>query len=83
MTRFVIWSRVEREGAGSFMAIASAIPSIPDAGRAPEVRTRRCGCLDSAERAAAQLARELFDDIHAHPVRVSTDSPAERASAVY
>jgi hypothetical protein len=83
MTRFVIWSRVEREGAGSFLAIASAIPSIPDLGRAPEVRTRRCSCLDSAERAAAQLARDLFDDIHASPVRVSPDPPAETASAAY
>lgn len=80
MAQFVIWSRVECRGTGSFVAIASAIPCNSEERGAPEERSLECPNRESAETAAARLARALSDDIHARGARDS-NAALERQSS--
>jgi hypothetical protein len=82
MSQFMIWSRVEVRQ-GGFVAIATAIPCGIREPRTPEERTLECGTRDGAEAAAARLAQDLSDDIHARGGRVPAGSRATQVSPLY
>jgi hypothetical protein len=63
MTRYVIWSRVERSAEG-YTAVALAIPHGTQERCAPDERRRACPTRRYAEHAAKQLANQLRRDIH-------------------
>jgi hypothetical protein len=83
MSQFVIWSRVEAQQNGRFIAIASAIPCNSEERCAPEERSLACESRSAAEAASATLARALTDDIHARGGRVAGEREPQHRTSVF
>lgn len=70
MAKFVISSCMKPDGAGRFLAVASAIPYDVEQRCGPDERTRLCDSAAAAQQAEFDLASELSYEINARGDRV-------------